>query len=109
MGVVDARFGSEIITGKGKIYKFDDIICMIDFMKSESISEKDIRQLLVVDYIQNESFINAREAVFLWSRELHSPMNGNSAAFTSREKAEIVRKEKGGEIRDWNDLYKELN
>ena len=31
MQLIDTKFGAELITEKGKIYKFDDIGCMLDF------------------------------------------------------------------------------
>ncbi|NJO25793.1 MAG: hypothetical protein HC867_08590 [Bacteroidia bacterium] len=42
MGMADFRFGGEVITKKGRIYKFDDMRCMIDFLKSGSLEEKEI-------------------------------------------------------------------
>ena len=37
MGVADNRFGAELITKKGKIYKFDDIHCLIGFIKEKAV------------------------------------------------------------------------
>jgi copper chaperone NosL len=49
MILMDERFGAEIVTKKGKIYKFDDLNCMIGFINSGSVSEENIEQLLVVE------------------------------------------------------------
>ncbi|MBK6827600.1 MAG: hypothetical protein IPG86_12340, partial [Chitinophagaceae bacterium] len=32
MGITDTRFGGELITKKGKMYKFDDLICLARFL-----------------------------------------------------------------------------
>ena len=42
MGLADFKYGGEIITKKGKVYKFDDLRCMVSYIKSNSIEEKDI-------------------------------------------------------------------
>ena len=31
MTLMDKKFGGELVTGKGKVYKFDDVNCMINF------------------------------------------------------------------------------
>ncbi|HLV52270.1 MAG TPA: hypothetical protein VKY44_10000, partial [Flavobacterium sp.] len=33
MNISDVRYGAELITQKGKIYKFDDMYCMKTFLK----------------------------------------------------------------------------
>ena len=108
MTVADSRFASEIITDKGKIFKFDDVICMAAFMKSGKIDEKNISRLLLTDFSDN-SFIDAESAFILNSVELHSPMNGNAAAFLLKEEAENMKNDKGGEIIDWKSLFDKLS
>ena len=31
MTLVDSKYGAELVTQKGKIYKFDDLNCMLNF------------------------------------------------------------------------------
>ena len=31
MTLMDHKFGAELVTNKGKVYKFDDINCMLNF------------------------------------------------------------------------------
>jgi hypothetical protein len=33
MTIVDKRFGAEFVTGKGKVFKFDDVNCMVEFIE----------------------------------------------------------------------------
>jgi copper chaperone NosL len=105
MVVVDERFGTEIITKKNKVFKFDDVACMIDFMKSGAIEKAQIDKTYIVDYNDKKNFLLAEKAVFLYSIDLHSPMNGNAAAFSNKEEALKLRAEKGGEITEWQKLY----
>ena len=48
MGVADNRFGAEIITNKGKIYKFDDIHCLLGFMKANTVPPKEQKSIVFI-------------------------------------------------------------
>jgi copper chaperone NosL len=104
MGVADPKFGSEIITGKGKIYKFDDIGCMIRYMKADGIEKKNISRTVVVNYEKQNDFIDADKAVLIISESTKSPMGFNIAAFSSKESAMKIE----GKIFSWKDLYNKI-
>jgi copper chaperone NosL len=108
MTIMDEKFGAEVITNKGKIFKFDDIGCMIGYLKNENISDSEISKKLVIDYLQKNSFINANDAVYYVGEDVHSPMNGNAAAFSNKEAALKFQNGKQGIIMVWNELYKKL-
>ena len=42
MTIADEKFGGEIITGKNKIYKFDDIHCLLSFKNSPGAKQTEI-------------------------------------------------------------------
>ena len=44
MKISDGKFGAELITSKGRIYKFDDMHCMISYHKK---SEQQIFNLFI--------------------------------------------------------------
>lgn len=104
MTIMDARFGGEIITKKGKIYKFDDVHCMIKFMKGTTVKEAEIAQTVSIDYENNNNFIDVKTSHFVTSEQLKSPMNSNTAAFSSKEKANEKAKQTNGIIKDWEQL-----
>ena len=108
MGMADLKYGGEFITKKGKIFKFDDLGCMIRFLKSETIDEKDISDLLIMNYESPNSFLNAKESWFVSSKQLKSPMNSNTAGFSDKTSAEKIIAENGGQLRNWNQLYEQL-
>ena len=108
MTIMDERFGAEIISTKGKVFKFDDVICMVEFMASEKIKERDIRKKLVTDYRNKNHFLDAEQAVYLFSDELHSPMNGNAGAFKDNQEALHLQHETQGVIMDWKQVYNQL-
>lgn len=107
MTVSDPRFGAEVITKKGKIYKFDDAHCLLSFLKSGEVAEKDIRDVYFVTFSSDHGFVKSGEAALLKSDALHSPMNGNVAAFANTDSMrETLSIFKGTPI-NWKDLRAE--
>jgi copper chaperone NosL len=105
MTIIDPKFGGEITTKKGKAYKFDDVICMITFLKSGRVKEDEVGQKTAVNFKKQNDFIDVNKASFLVSPELKTPMAGNSAAFISQQEAEKVKATTAGEIESWKELY----
>jgi copper chaperone NosL len=101
MTVSDARFGGEIITAKGKVYKFDDMYCLASFIKAGSIDTAGSRFYLV-DFASHQ-LQPAINMSILKSDDLRSPMHGNMAAFTKKEELAGVQKKFNGNILTWND------
>ena len=108
MPVADPKFGAEIVTEKGKIYKFDDIGCMLNFMNNGLGADEKAEKILAVDYYNNFGLLDVKNAVFLKSPNLHSPMNSGIAAFDSQGEAENLRKEFPAEILTWQQLLRTL-
>ena len=108
MTIVDPKFGGEIITKKGKAYKFDDAICMIHFLRLGSVKETDISQKLAVNFDKENNFIDVNKAYFLLSPAMKTPMGGNAAAFASQQDAELQRKTTDGTAMAWDALYNQL-
>ena len=40
MTIANGKFGAELITQKGRYYKFDDVSCMVQFAKSSEVPAK---------------------------------------------------------------------
>jgi copper chaperone NosL len=106
MTISDQRFGAEIVTKKGKIYKFDDTHCIVEFIQSKTISQEEISKVYLIDFGNPGKLIDANTAFLLQSDDLRSPMAGNVAAFSSRDgRASISSQYKGYEL-TWNDLLR---
>ncbi|WP_255070733.1 hypothetical protein [Lacihabitans sp. LS3-19] len=73
-------FACELVNSKGKNFKFDDISCLIKYMKIEGTSQSDY-EFIVVNQFQKEEFIDAKEGLYLQSENFKSPMRGDIAAF----------------------------
>ena len=108
MSIADNHFGAEIITKKGKIYKFDDTHCVLGFMKANTINNNDIKETWLVNYLEPHNFIAAQSAFLLESSELHSPMGGNIAAFENQGKLDEASKTIQGDkkITTWDEMVK---
>ncbi len=107
MTISDINFGAEIMTKKGKAYKFDDTHCLIAFMKQGSVAEKDIEGTYLVNFSEPHNFVEVSEALLYKSEDLHSPMGGNVASFDSKEKLDDVAMKIKGEIITWEALKNE--
>lgn len=106
MTIMDPKFGAEIVTKKGKVYKFDDVHCIATFMERRGVEMGDIHQTLFVDYNNNSEFIKVSDAEFVVSSQLKSPMGGNAVAFKNKEEAEQKATEiPGSKVTNWATLY----
>lgn len=101
MPVADTRFGAELITTKGRIYKFDDVNCMIQWKAQSENKDLKFNHILVVNYFDKTDLIEAANAVFVKSDNIRTPMNSGFAAFSSEENARKLINEYGGEICNW--------
>jgi copper chaperone NosL len=108
MTIMDERFGGEIITTKGKIYKFDDAHCMAHFLKTTDLKTADIAQTVFVDYKNKGTFLDIKSLYFVVSPQLKSPMNSNAAAFINRATAQKLTTLTTGEVKTWDALLKTL-
>jgi copper chaperone NosL len=107
MTIMDKRFAAEIITAKGKIFKFDAAECMAGFLKEKPEIEANEKSIfLVSDFNHPGQFIDARKSFFLNDKSLSSPMGGNLAAFLSPDFAQAFQKDKSAKIYTWPLLLK---
>mgnify|MGYP001811809371 CR=1 FL=1 len=106
MTIVDQLHAAEVVTQKGKIYKFDATECMINFMKEFDTSE--IALYLSNDFSQAGTLIDATKATFLISENVPSPMGAFLSAFKQMEVAIALKSDKGGEIYTWSELIDHL-
>ena len=102
MLIMDPKFGAEIVTEKGRIYKFDDVNCKRNFIAVNGLSEENIKYNLVIDFSEPQTLINADRAFYVRSEEIKSPMGSQIAAFNSAEAAQqMLSRWNGGKILDY--------
>ena len=83
MNVMDRQFASAIVTRHGRIQHFDSPECMVKHIAEGRIAEAEVKEEWVCDHAHPGVLIDATKAFYLFSPALHSPMNGNVAAFSS--------------------------
>jgi copper chaperone NosL len=104
MTIVDPKFGGEVITMKGKVYKFDDAVCMAQFLKSSGLNNSNLSQQLLINYQKQNEFIEAGEATLLVSDNLKTPMGGHAAAFPVKKDAEQMANTLTGKLMTWSEF-----
>lgn len=95
MRIMNPKFGSELITSKGKIYKFDSIECML--AETAKYKEGEIASMWVPNFNNDKEFLNLNEAFILRSSKIKSPMALNLLAFKSESELLENENKYGGE------------
>lgn len=110
MLIVDKHYGCELVTAKGKVFKFDDLNCMSGFLSENSAAASGGMQL-VIDFEHPGSFIAVENAVYLKHSKLRTPMGSGLGAFTSETAANAVANGlgDGGSIVRWPAVSKETS
>ena len=104
MSLMDQKFGAEIVIKKGKVYKFDDLNCMINFNNSEFEPSENIAFRVVADFAHPQKLIDATQAFYIQSEHVKRPMGCHVAAFEKKEDLTTFKKELEGVILDWQEL-----
>ena len=106
MNISETKFGAEIVTKKGKAFKFDAAECMFNAVSIDKVPRGDIDKYYVVDAANPKNLIDASTAFYLVSEKFPSPMGANLSSFSKKEDSEKYQKEYGGELFTFNDLLK---
>ena len=107
MTIVDKQHAAQIVTKKGKAYKFDATECMIRFMDEFDTSE--VALYLSNNYSNPGELIAANDATFLISENVPSPMGAFLSAFKQKGDAQKLRETKSGNLFTWDELLNHLN
>lgn len=102
MIISDPKFGSELITDKGKVYKFDSIECLADYISIER--EFQYETLWITDFSNPHHLIDATTAHYIVSPKMESPMSMNIGGFEDQNNMEKVFAEMGGQKMNWDDI-----
>jgi len=107
MTIVDKQYAAQIVTEKGKVYKFDATECMVNFM--DEFDTSTIALYLSNTYTEPEVLIDATQATFLISENIPSPMGAFLSVFKNKEDAIKTQTDKSGNIYTWEELLRHLN
>ena len=101
MTIVDRQHAAELVTEKGKVYKFDAAECMINYIAEDKTP---MAYYLVTDYTKPEGLIDAKTATFIISPNIPSLMRANLSALATIEQAVELQELKDGTLYSWDEL-----
>lgn len=108
MTIMDRKFGGEVVTTKGKIYKFDDMNCMVNFLNAGLVEERDVAYRLVIDFSNPEKLVDAESSWYVKSDKIRSPMASEIAAFSAKKALDVENKQWNGILLSWGELITEF-
>lgn len=104
MTLMDSKFGAELVTDKGKVFIFDDVNCMLQYMDSEDGKSQTYKHILVTDYLNPGVLLDANLAYYLKSEEFKTPMASNIVAFPDYDLLKEYKNKSGGVYLAWGEL-----
>ena len=112
MSIVDNQFGCEVVTQKGKVFKFDAVECMVNYLDQRVEDESKIELMLTNVYDSPGTLNAATDCFYLKSKNMPSPMGMFINPFASASEASKYQEENSGTIYKWDELraeFQELN
>ena len=104
MSIVEEHYGAELLTKKGKSYKFDSIECLAAFVVKEEVVAEKIYGLYFTDFEDAGNLYPLNEMIFVQAKKLKSPMGLNLSAFRTQKTADDVALLYFGETMTWNQV-----
>ncbi|MGV8992961.1 MAG: nitrous oxide reductase accessory protein NosL [Flavobacterium sp.] len=102
MQIADGKFAAEVITTKGRAYKFDDIFCLKKYLKDNPSTE--VKNYYISDFTQENELIDATTAFFSKGGSINSPMHGNTIATKSEEDVKKFASEFQSQPLTWSEV-----
>lgn len=102
MTIVDKQHAAQLVTKKGKAFKFDASECMLNHLKSKDITTMALFK--ANDFNEPGVLLDATKASFLISDKLPSPMGAFLTAFKTTDAVEFAKEEFGGKVYNWIEI-----
>lgn len=106
MTIVDQKHAAQMVTEKGRSYKFDAIECMMN--ASSKWEGPNIKIYLVANYSNPGELVDATKASYLISQNIPSPMGEFLSAFENEEDRNRTLQSSGGKTLSWKQLVEEF-
>ncbi|MDZ7805573.1 MAG: nitrous oxide reductase accessory protein NosL [Gracilimonas sp.] len=103
MMITDEQFAAQLVTEKGKAYKFDAIECMAVYHRQNK-DELSGSRLWVSNYNDPGTWLDAFEAQYVKSEVIKSPMGESLLALPTKEAAEEHIEERPGRMLLWDEV-----
>ncbi|KIA84182.1 hypothetical protein OA84_01130 [Kaistella solincola] len=96
MTITEPKYATQLLTEKGRIYKFDDIACLRDYEVTNS--ENTGNATVYVADFPSGKFVESSTATFIKGGQIKSPMGGNTQAYSDKTAAEKAASELGATL-----------
>lgn len=106
MVISDSRFGAEIVTKKGKAFKFDDLHCIKGFLQEGEVRTDEIGNIYFIDFSIPGNLMEVSKTHLLQSDQLNSPMGSNTVAFESEDSLKAYKAQFSGKELTWEEYLK---
>ncbi len=105
MTIADHRYGAELVTNKGKVFKYDAVECMVSSVfKDKMIDTSEIHSYWVIDFTQPGKLVDAKQSLYLQSHDLPSPMGMFLTAVADRKKMGELSAMHKGDVLKWEEI-----
>jgi len=102
MGIAHEDYAAELIFKNGDYEVFDDLGCLVEFMKD--VEESEVGAAYIKSADGNE-WLPVEDATYVYSKDYWTPMNYGVLAFPSKDAAEQYMEENGeGEVYSFEQL-----
>jgi copper chaperone NosL len=95
MIISEKEYSAQYLLQDDKVKKFDDIGCMMHFIKDNKNENGNISAVFVRDF-NSKNWINAKNAHFFQSNKITTPMGHGIIAFARKEDLKDVKSTIGG-------------
>lgn len=103
MTILNPKFGAELITKKGRVYKYDAAECVVNQLEEENI---DYAGIFAIAYDKPQELKPVDSLHFVISPDFRSPMGANLAAFA--DETQLSEKHRENTM-SWEELRKKMN
>jgi copper chaperone NosL len=101
MQISDVRFGGEVLTKKGRLYKFDSLQCLHEYLLKNA---DEVKTVFVEDYFNPGTLVDVTMAHFLTGSTIAGPMGASTVASKDRDAIEKLKIRASGKVTDWKGL-----
>jgi copper chaperone NosL len=104
MAISQASYAAQVLDKDGTAFKFDDIGCMIRFVRQNN-RRATVVEFFVMDY-NDKHWLIARQSKFVKSEQTASPMASGLTAFRDPTRAQEYAAKSKGQVLQFEDLWK---
>lgn len=96
MTITEQKFAAELVTEKGRVYKFDDVQCMKEYAKDNADKSQNAKTY-GVDFTSGK-FVDLSSSTLIQGGKIESPMGGNYRVYSDKAAAQKAAAELGAKL-----------